>query len=159
MIEKCKPKIKTYNALVVELRIALRECKEQIFAMHPLSCSTDDEISKQYVALCDSIANWEEIQFGELENPLGYFHHIKFSHESFRLVRAYLGGHKEIQTVDDYPAAGNLMLTYLVHLHLHQKILQDRIFFPSLHLTYERFISFIENDMRKNEPRRGQSFC
>lgn len=143
------------KAEIDHLQKCLDDCKEQIFKMQPLEHMTDSEIADHYRSLCESVSDWTDKQFGDFENPFSRLQEYCGEEASARLVHKYVVQGPGMDVVQRYPDAGSTIITFLIHHHLHHSILRENLYYPSLNEKCEEFISFIENAMRKNEPRRG----
>lgn len=144
------------KADIQHLEKCLDGCKEQIFKMQPLQHMTDSEIADQYRLLCESISDWTDNHFGDCENSFGRLQECCGEEISGKLIHKYLVQDGQINVVRKYPLAGSTMITFLIHRHLYQSILRENLCYPSLDEKCEDFVSFMENEMRHNEPRRGK---
>jgi hypothetical protein len=90
-----------------------------------------------------------------LDNPLETLEQIEFSPQEYELLQAYLLVHDEAKIAIMHPATGNNMLTYVIHCHLFETVLQDSICWPSLRSHHENFVAYVKRSMKTADPPRG----
>jgi hypothetical protein len=140
---------------VTNLRETVESYTRQKLILQPQQDLKDSDIAFKYQDLCTAIADWEELQFGHLDNPLETLGQIECSPEEIELLQAYLGVHDGAEIAITHPATGNLMLTCVVHRHFLETILQDDICWPSMHSHHEHFVAYMKRGMKTADPPRG----
>jgi len=138
-----------------KLRESVESYTRQKLILQPQQELKDSDIAFKYQDLCTAIADWEELQFGHLDNPLETLEQIEGSQNEIELLQAYLSVHGEAHIAFTHPATGNIMLTYVIHRHLSKMILQDSICWPSLSSYHEDLVAFIKRSMKSGSPPRG----
>ncbi len=139
------------------LRTSVDSYIRQKLILQPQPDLTDADIVDKYEHLCTAIEDWEEFQFGDLDNPLESLQQMTFTPAGFKLLKAYLGIHGKARIAINHPTTGNIMLTYLIHCYLHDTILEEDMCWPSLEPLFEKFVSFIKYGMKTMQPPRGMT--
>jgi hypothetical protein len=140
---------------ISRLRRSVESCTRQRLILQPQEDLKDSDIASRYQDLCSAIEDWEDIQFGDLDNPIENFQPTGFGPGRINLAQEYLGNHGEANIASKHPSTGNTMLTYMVHCHLQTAILDEKICWPSLNPDMKKFVSFIQRGMRTANPPRG----
>ncbi len=140
---------------ISDLRVSIVSYTRQKLILLPQQDLKDSDIAFKYQNLCTAIADWEEVEFGDLENPLENFGKIAFGPAAAGLVQTYLHIENEAKIADTHQFTGKITLTYMIHLQLQQTSLLENICWPSLDPSIENFVSFIEHGIRTIQPPRG----
>ncbi len=140
---------------ISKLRSSVDSYTRQKLILQPQQDLKDADIVDKYEHLCTAMGDWEEIQFGDLDNPLESLQHVMFTPAGIKLLEAYLSIQGEARIAIKHPTTGNIMLTYLIHSYLHDTILAENMCWPSLQPDFERFVSFIKCGMKTMQPPRG----
>ena len=140
-----------------KLRESVASFTKQKLILQPQQDLKDTDIALKYQNLCTAIADWEEMQFEEMDNPLEGLEYIAFRPAVRELIEAYLIAHGEAKIAVTHPTTGNIMMTCLIHCLLHDTVLKETICWPSLDPYIEKFVSFVKHGMKTMKPARGMA--
>jgi hypothetical protein len=142
---------------ISHLQSCLEDCKERIFAMQSVEHMTDCQLTEQYVALRDSVSDWADVQFGQLDNPLCGINGVMGGTEAAEVAQVFLLRKDRLDVARTYPTSGCIVLTSLIHSFLHwEEILHEKASFPGIGQAWEDLLAFLEDGLRSLRPARGE---
>ena len=131
----------------------LEDCKEKIFNLQPFDHKSDNQICAAYRSLCESIADWVNDNFSDVENIEATIAMVMTNalpddlHKFF--ARTETAG-SFISTV-----AETAIVQSIVFSHLYWQILDPSMCRPGVPSDLADFLNDLENGMRGLQPRRG----
>ena len=137
----------------------LERCKDRIFSMQPVQGMTDTQLRDKYTDLCNSIEDWVESHFDDMENFLLNLatHGIKQPRETANVVEAHIED-EDIGVIKGEPATELMMLQALIARHLYVTLLTPGRVYPGLGSDTDFWFSEILDGMRFLTPPKGKSF-
>jgi hypothetical protein len=133
----------------------VEDCKARIFKMQPFQAITDDQISKAYCSLCESIENWVATTFGEVDNALITMIATMESQYPNYDVKDHVDM-TALKTAQGYPLTDNIVLTSVFLEPIYRKLLDPRLVFPGLSKTEEDLLRAVLEGLKQMQPAKGK---
>ena len=135
----------------------LQKCKDELFALQPLSPISDAQIGHEWERLCGAITQWIDDQAGGIGSLQSELKRLSQRDEFSDTVDLYWGADRQELALRSsrYPNIIDVLIRYNIHCLLAKRVFDESVYMFGLGNKSAKLLTMIEEQMNALEPRRG----
>ena len=135
----------------------LQKCKDELFALQPLSPISDAQIGHEWERLCGAITQWIDDQAGGMGSLQSELKRLRQRDEFSDTVDLYWGADRQELALRSsrYPDIIDVLIRYNIHCLLEKRVFDESVYMFGLGGRSAELLTMIEKQMNALEPRRG----
>ena len=135
----------------------LQKCKDELFALQPLSPISDAQIGHEWERLCGAITQWIDDQAGGMGSLQSELKRLNQRDEFNDTIDLYWGADRQELALRSsrYPNIIDVLLRYNIHCLLEKRVFDESVYMFGLGSKSAKLLTMIEEQMNALEPRRG----
>nr|KAK5442175.1 hypothetical protein LTR18_006028 [Exophiala xenobiotica] len=140
------------------LEASLDDCKKRIFALQPFEGPADGELSTSFKGLLNSIEDWLDINFGDVQSAIPRLS-ASVSVRSSALRLGHFFEDDELVAIQRFPNVSHSMLGSFILRSLASYVFGDSILIPGLYPDRQRLLSDLTKAMNRLQPAKDEETC
>ncbi|KAJ9499740.1 hypothetical protein LTR99_000371 [Exophiala xenobiotica] len=140
------------------LEASLDDCKKRIFALQPFEGPADGELSTSFKGLLNSIEDWLDINFGDVQSAIPRLS-ASVSVRSSALRLSHFFEDDELVAIQQFPNVSHSMLGSFILRSLASYVFGDSILIPGLDPDRQRLLSDLTKAMNRLQPAKDEEIC
>jgi hypothetical protein len=136
------------------LEASLDDCKKRIFALQPFEGPADGELSTSFKGLLNSIEDWLDINFGDVQSAIPRLS-VSVNERSSALRLGHFFKDDELVAIQRFPNVSHSMLGSFILRSLARYVFGDSILIPGLSPDCQCLLSNLIKAMNRLQPAKG----